>query len=171
MAGCYIASGETGPLHPEFTLLLGNNRMSGYQQQPFASPTPGSFDPPPAKKGWGIGCIIGIIAIVLGGGTLVCCGSFFGLGFFAANFALTLSADQVKQNPVVKQHVGEVTACNIDLTATGELNKPEHFVFNVEGTKGKAVVTVHVQAQGENVRILDGNIRLPTGETYELVPK
>jgi hypothetical protein len=144
--------------------------MSYGPQQPYTSPTPGSFDRPPQKKGWSIGCILGIIALVVGGGGLVCCGGTGGLGWFATNYFLTLVSNEVKNQPVVREHLGEVTACNFDLMATGEVNQEDHFVFNVQGSKGSGVVTVHAQPEGEKVRIVSGNLRMSTGETFNLEP-
>lgn len=138
--------------------------------QPYASPTPGSFGPAPPKQGKSMGCILGVVALVLVGGGLVCCGgpiAFFG---WAGNFFLNIASAEIKKHPVVIEHLGEVTSCNVNLQATGELGQDNHFVFDVTGTKGSGVVTIHIDAQGNSVRIISGDIKLPSGEKIDLVP-
>ena len=120
----------------------------------------------PAKKGWSMGCILGIIAIVLGGGGLVCCGGPLALTFFATNMVLTSASNQVKTEPAVVEHMGNLSKCSINLQKTGELHQDNHFVFDVQGTKGSGEVIVHVEPEGDHVRIISGTVKMSTGESF-----
>ena len=144
--------------------------MSLGPQQPYASPTPGSFGPEPAKKGWSMGCIFGIIAaVVIGGGGLLCCGGGTGLFFFGLNTLNAQMEKELKANAVVAEHLGEVKKITYNMQATGERHTPgsNKFVFDVEGTKGKGQVDVQCS---QDLRIMSGTLKTPAGTEVQLVP-
>jgi hypothetical protein len=144
--------------------------MSYGTQQPYASPTPGSFDVPPKKPGWSMGCILGVIAAVVGVVALLCCGGLGGSTFFFYQLGMDMISKTIKEHPVVREKVGEVSSCTPNFEETGKIGKQNHIVFDVKGSKSNAVVTVHTQPAGQQVRIVSGTVKLPTGETTQLVP-
>ena len=142
--------------------------MSYGAQQPYSSPTPGSFGPQPPKKS-NMGCILGIVAVVLGGGLLLCCGAPAGFLFFSVNMITTKVETALRASPAVKQHFGEIKSCSYNYSATGERHAPgsNQFVFDVEGTLGKGQVDVKC---AQDLTVISGTIKTPAGAEVPLMP-
>jgi len=114
--------------------------------------------------------ILGIIGGVILAGVL-CCGGF---SYFGWNAAMGVLEDAVKvelaANPVAQQHLGDITSVDVNLTKTGETNKPGFLVFDVVGTKGSGQVSVR-QNPGDEAHPLtteDGELRMSNGDVFSL---
>ena len=146
--------------------------MSYGTPQPYSSPTPGSFGPPPQKKsntGCVVGVILGVVALVAGGGVLVCCGGGYGFLQFSVGMITSKVEQQLRANPTFAQHFGEFKKCSYNYQATGERHPPgsNRFVLDVEGTLGKGQVDVQC---APDLTVVSGTMRTPAGVEVPLVP-
>ncbi|REK18873.1 MAG: hypothetical protein DWQ37_03455 [Planctomycetota bacterium] len=116
-----------------------------------------------------------VLLLVTGGGVvalLVCCGGIGGFFYFG----LTVFAKQVeaelRDNPALVEHVGAVQSFEIDWVATSAEADNDVFAFNVRGDQGEGVVTAKcVTTDDDSEEIAWATLRLPNGETVELVPE
>ena len=109
--------------------------------------------------------VVGIVGFIL----LILVG-IGGLGFWGLDLFTAQAKDALNKNSVILQHVGEINEIEIDVTATGEAEGQDVFVFRVAGSRGSGVVTaefVTIDADSEEIR--SGSLRLSSGETYELL--
>lgn len=134
-----------------------------------------SFDPehPPitVPRRSSVGCWIW--ALLLGGGFLILvCG---GGGVLLFRFGLQVLASQIEDeladNPIVLEHIGQIESLELDFGRSAAHEDADTFIYQVRGTKGSGRITVkHVTAEGGGERILAGELRLPNGETFDLMP-
>ncbi|MDA1194657.1 MAG: hypothetical protein O2894_05685 [Planctomycetota bacterium] len=116
----------------------------------------------------GAGIIIIIVLVVLAIGAV-------GL-FFLAKAGIGMIAEQVKvdirDNPVIQEHIGEIQDISIDLTASGAAGGNETFVFDIKGTKGSGQLTATIVTKGaDQEKVTAGTLRMADGTTHELFPK
>ncbi len=133
------------------------------------------FDPhgrPPRRKS-STGCWILAIVLLLGGAAaLICCGGGLWVMRFGLNMVTTEVEDQLRDNPRLREQVGDVESFEMDWTRSLRDQDEDTFVYRVRGTKGTGQVTVrHVTGDDGNEKILSAQLRLPSGETVELVPE
>ena len=145
--------------------------MSNWQSYPGSSPTAYSspYGAPPPKsspKTW--------LWIVLGVGglaVLCCCGGVIGVAMFGLNIATTEVANELRDNPKFREHIGELQTLSIDWTRSSAEDDEDTFVYNAKGTKGSGVVTVtHITDDDGNKEIIDASLRLPDGRQVQIVP-
>ena len=111
-----------------------------------------------------VGAIVGIILLVVVG--------FIGLGAWGWSEVKSQARAAFNRNPVILEHVGRVSEVDLNLTATGEQPGADVFVFDVVGEKSTGVVTAElVTLDAETEEIRSGALRLPSGETYDLIPE
>jgi hypothetical protein len=143
----------------------------------FSDNDPGTqrFDPygPPASppRRSSTGCWIW--AILLGGGflLLVCCGGGALLVRFGLQIVTTEVEDQLSDNPVLREHIGDVQSFEMDWSRSFADEDDDTFVYQVRGTKGEGRVTVkHITDDDGDEVILSAQLRLPSGETIDLMP-
>ena len=78
-------------------------------------------------------------------------------------------AVDLKGNPVILRHIGEITSIDTDWSATGEEPGDDVFVFRVTGTKGDAsLVAECITVDADHEDVVSGSLRLPSGETVDL---
>jgi hypothetical protein len=112
-------------------------------------------------------------AILLGGGflLLVCCGGGALLVGFGLQIVTTEIEDQLSGNPILQEHVGEVQSFEMDWSRSFADEDDDTFIYQVQGTKGEGRVTVkHITDDDGNEVILSAQLRLPNGETVDLMP-
>ncbi|QDT38981.1 hypothetical protein Pan189_33810 [Stratiformator vulcanicus] len=126
-------------------------------------------EPLPRKKG-GKGCLIaGIILGILGLGALgliICCGG----GFYAIMGVMSQAVEEeMRQNEVIAEHVGEVTSFSFNYGDT--FGGENRLIFDIEGTKagGQVIMEVDQNAPQEE-QIQGGRLILDNGDEYDLFP-
>ena len=78
-------------------------------------------------------------------------------------------AADIKDNPVIVQHIGEIKSIDTDWTLTGEEPKEDVFVFRLSGTKGDGVLTAQcITVDADHEDVVSGSLKLPSGETVDL---
>lgn len=145
--------------------------MSNWQSNLGSSPSPyaSPYGPPPprsAPKLW--------LWIVLGVGglaVLCCCGGSIGAAIFGLNITTTEVANELRDNPKFREHIGELQTLSIDWTRSSAEDDGDTFVYNAKGSKGSGVVTVkHITDDDGNEEIIDASLRLPDGRQVQIVP-
>ena len=135
------------------------------------NPSGDVFDPTgrPQTGRSSTGCwIIGIL-VAAGLLFLVCCGGFAGLMYFGMQVITTSVEEQLAQNPILREHLGQIESFDVDWTRT--FADEDTFVYDVRGTEGRGRVTVrHVTGPDGTPQIVDAQLRLPTGEAIDLLP-
>lgn len=126
--------------------------------------------PPPRKSRWWLWLLLG------GGGAiaLLCCGCV-GLMMFGFNVIEQEVTAQLKSDPVVQEHLGEVQSVEFDFMQSIEETQArgggddESLVFHVKGTKGTGDVIGRTETGPDGQeRLTNGILRLPSGEEFEL---
>ena len=109
------------------------------------------------------GCaIIAVLAMILGGWAL------FRFGFNV--FASEVEAD-LRDNPVIVEHLGRIEEFEVDLSATITTEGANDFVFRARGTKGAGLISVTCVTNDDGVEeVTAGTIQLDSGETMDLFP-
>ncbi len=82
------------------------------------------------------------------------------------NVAAEMIAEQVRDNPVILQHIGNIEKAELDLGATGATGGDETLVLRLTGTKGNGRLTAETQDDGQgNLEVVAGKLRLDDGQT------
>jgi hypothetical protein len=120
-----------------------------------------------SKKNLVIGCggcaVILVLVSVFGGWVVM----KFGLGVFADE----VEAD-LRDNPVVREHIGRIEEFELDLSASIAAEGKEDFVFRVSGTKGTGLVFATCVTNDDGIEeVVAGTIQLESGETVDLFPE
>lgn len=120
------------------------------------------------KSGWT--CLL-VSLIGLGGGVvLLCCGGGTGLIWFGLNVATTEIENQLRENAVLKEHVGEIESFTMNFIRTGEIDREDHLVFDVKGSKARG--EVEVDLSGDDSRFVNSAVlRLRDGTEIPLIPE
>ncbi len=141
---------------------------------PYASVGGQGMSQPPRRSGSPWMWILGI-----GGGVvlLLCCGCGM-LGYFGFYGVMGVMEgmvrDQIKDDPVIVEHIGELQTVKTNITATGEEKQQNPqpgrnvLVFDVTGTKGSGqVVGTQVQAPEPGLVLENARLR-KDGKEYPL---
>lgn len=137
-------------------------------------PPPGTYvpyQPAPVEgrgRGWmkllGCGgCALLAVVALLGGGALLVI-----MGFEMLEEQV---ADDLREHPVILEHLGRLDELEIDLGASMAAPGENDWVFEARGAQGTGrlmVTTVTVDAEHEDV--VAGRLQLPSGEMVELFP-
>ncbi len=114
-----------------------------------------------------------LTVLLCGGGFLMLCGGgcgaiiFFGMNLLAKEIELEL-----RDNPVLVEHIGQVQSFKIDWMASLAHPEADVWVFNVRGPKGSGQVTAEsITMPDGNERVTWATLRLPSGETIELIER
>lgn len=108
-----------------------------------------------------------VLALAFGGGVVVCCGGavYFGLNMLSAEIELEL-----RDNPRLREHVGEVQEFQMNLTRSLATADDDVYLYSVRGTKGSGELTVkHITGDDGNEIILEASLRLTDGTTVDLL--
>ncbi len=108
-----------------------------------------------------------ILGLVFGSISVACagCGGIF--VYFWGEMEDDI-AHQIRENPVVVEHLGEVSSCEMDLSASFDEEDVESFWFDVEGARGKGRVRVtSVTNDAGSEDVVAGELVTPEG-TWDL---
>jgi len=115
------------------------------------------------------------LLLALGGGglflVLLCCGGAFGVIAFGVNMMEAELKDKLRDNPKLREHIGEIQSLDTDLTASMAVEGEDTYRYKVRGTKGSGELTVkqHTDDDGNEV-IEEASLRLADGKTVQIVP-
>jgi len=113
------------------------------------------------------------ILLVLGGGVglLVCCGGGGALVYFGLGVMGEEVADQLRDHPVIQEHLGGIDNIEVDFTASAARDDDDEFVFKVSGPKGsgKLIAKTATDDNGDD-QVVSGSLRTATG-TFEIIPQ
>jgi len=117
------------------------------------------------------GCLLW--AILLGAGLmlLLCCGGGALIMRFGMQIITTQVEDQLADNPILREHIGEIESFELDWTRSFADEDDDTFIYQVRGSKGEGRVTVkHITDDDGNEEILEAELRLSSGEVVDLMP-
>lgn len=144
--------------------------------QPGSSPIPpphSQVTPTEGKPGGGrttmgiiIGCagcgVLAAVTVAIGGWLLVS----FGLNLFTEQVAKAL-----RDNSVVREHLGELKELELDFLASSAESGPDDFVFHATGSEASGTITATcITVDADTEEVTAGTLRLENGETYDLFP-
>ena len=93
------------------------------------------------------------------------------MAIFGLNITTTEVANELRDNPKFREHIGELQTLSIDWTRSSAEDDGDTFVYNAKGSKGSGVVTVkHITDDDGNEEIIDASLRLPDGRQVQIVP-
>jgi len=143
--------------------------QGGAPQSPYAaSPTPfrDPYAPRPASRG------STLLWLVLGGGglllVLLCCGGGVGLLAFTRSFKEAEVKEQLRDNPKLREHFGELEKVELDFTASMAEDDDNTFRYNVRGSKDSGELTAIESPDDET--IVEATLRLKNGTQVKILP-
>jgi hypothetical protein len=112
------------------------------------------------------------VLLGIGGVLFLCCGGgVVSLAIFGMNVVAAEVADQVRDNPKFREHIGELESLDVDWVATSAKNDEETYVYRAKGDKGSGVLTAKQTEDDDwNEVILEATLRLPDGRQVQIVP-
>ena len=127
-----------------------------------------SFEQPAERSGGGRWWIV----ILAGAGlffVLACCGGGLGLGMLGIQVEEASLETQLRDNPQVRQHVGEISEFKTNYSKSFANEDEDMWVYDVQGSKGNAELTITTSTAADFESTIEGVVmRLPTGETIEV---
>ena len=140
----------------------------GQSPHPYKPPASSFYGPPPQPKS-----SVGLwIAVVVGGVLLLICGGgCVALVVFGLNVAEEEITAQLRDNPKLREHIGEIQSLNMDIVASGAQDDSDVFVYNVKGDKGSGKLTIR-EGTGNNFETIveEATLRMPDGTEIKVVP-
>ena len=138
------------------------------QPQPYKPPAASFYGAPPPKSSsaglWIALAVAGVVLLVCGGG----CGALVVVGL---NVAEEEIAVQLRDNPKLRDHVGEIESLDMDIIASGAEDDDDVFVYRVKGNKGSGKLTIREgTTDGFDTTVEEATLRLPDGTTVQIVP-
>lgn len=114
---------------------------------------------------WIVGC--GCLAMMV-----LCCGICSGLAYFGLDQLQAEVQTELQNNPVVKEHIGEIQKVEMQWVETFENGDDDVYVMRLIGEKASGKVTVKLKDVGidEHEEIESGTLVLDNGDEFELVP-
>jgi hypothetical protein len=131
-----------------------------------------SFDPHPAprRSSSPVALILAIIGGIGAASFLACCGGFVALAYFGKTVSEQELADQLRDNPALQEHIGDIEQLSLNFIATAAIEDEDIEVYDVQGTKGKGKITVKTSSlMDADDEIIWAKLRLDSGETVELI--
>lgn len=140
---------------------------SGQGPSPYSPPSSAYFEPPRrSSSAW-----IYILAAFGMLGLLVCCGGGALLTWFGKNVGEEEITAQLRDNPKLREHIGEIKNLDMDFVASGAQDDSDVFVYNVEGSKSSGRLTIRESMDDDFSTIVEeATLRLPDGSEVKVVP-
>jgi hypothetical protein len=102
---------------------------------------------------------------------LLCCGGAFGVIAFGVNLLEAEIKDKLRDNPKLREHIGEIQSLDTDLTASMAVDDEDTYRYKVRGTKGSGELTVKQNTDDEGNEVIEeATLRLPDGKTVQIAP-
>jgi hypothetical protein len=76
--------------------------------------------------------------------------------------------NEVRDNPVILEHIGNIEECEFDASASGAAKGEDEAVFRLVGTKGKGELTVTLDQDDDARMVRAATLRTEDGKTFEL---
>ncbi len=77
--------------------------------------------------------------------------------------------EDIKEHPVIVEHIGTISAIELDMDASEKLPGENDFVFNLTGSNGQGVLTATCITIDEDTEdVTAGSLKISTGETISL---
>ncbi len=90
-----------------------------------------------------------------------------GLGGLQDNIFTRQARAAVQRYPLVQQHIGDITAFDLDLMASGEAEGATEFVFDLKGSKGNGrILADFITVDADTERLGKGVLTLADGRTF-----
>jgi len=142
---------------------------------------------PEGPRGDGTAKVLLILAALGGLAVVICCGvgavmvyfvsdrfAEFGegmMGVINEEFSSQV-ADELRDNPVMQERIGEIDQFEVDWDASMEAPGENEFVFHVRGSKGEGTVTADcITVSAEKEDVVSGTLEMDDGTTYDLFPE
>jgi hypothetical protein len=143
--------------------MSSDNRFT--DSSPFAAP-----QEPRGRRRSASRWILWVFLLGGAGFALLCCGGVsvvvFGLRMMSVEIR-----DQIRDNPRLREHVGEVQSFEIDMMES-MAQEEDVYRYRVRGTKGEGELTLRHHTNDEGDEVIDEAwLRLPTGERIKVVPE
>ncbi len=136
---------------------------------PYRSPTHAKKG---GGKGWIWAVVLGIVGVLLVGGIAVCCGGPYLLMRFGFQVIAQQMEQQISDNEVVVEHLGEIQSCKLNFKKTTGTGRDDTFVFDVVGTKGTGEITAQYDKNAQKRQqlvILSATLRMSNGQEHEII--
>jgi len=144
----------------------GNPNFSDAHVNPYAQSDQSPSNVPPKKsslKFWLI--LFGVLGTFT---LLLCCGGPIGAFYWSIGFLEKTVDTRLRDNPVVREHLGEIEPVSYNFQATGETGQTEGqgiLVFDAKGSKSSGLIKVRLAGD----QIIWAELEMPSGETFELI--
>ena len=80
-------------------------------------------------------------------------------------------AEDIKDNPVIRRHIGTIDSIDIDWTRTGDEPGENVFVFEISGPNGEGTLTAEcITIDADREDVVSATLRLASGEEINLFP-
>ena len=115
--------------------------------------------------------IVSLILGAVGGGFLLCCGATVALFNWALNDTTRTVRDGLTDNPVIREHLGEVQSFKMQKWASVMHDNEETYLFRIEGSLASGTITADCWPDDEgDDRAYSGVLTLDSGESFDLIP-
>lgn len=91
--------------------------------------------------------------------------------WFGKNVGEQEIATQLRDNPNLREHIGEIQSLEMDIIASGAQDDSDVYVYGVQGTKGSGTLTIRESMDADFSTIVEeATLRLPDGTEVQIVP-
>jgi hypothetical protein len=141
----------------------------GQPQRPYQPPASSFYGPPPPRKS---PSAVVWVALAIGGALLLVCGGGCGaLVVFGLNVAEEEIIAQLRDNPKLREHIGEIESLDLDIVASGAEDDEDVFVYRVKGTQGAGRLIIREGSNDDFDTIVEeATLRLSDGTKVQIVP-
>lgn len=138
-------------------------------------PTGSPYNPPTARWNshnagdkrpvwpWVVGC--GCLVVVILGALAI-----FGAGHFGLRVFSEQVANELRDNPVVIEHLGTLQELEVEFAASAAAPGENEFVFQAKGSKGEGRIRADCVTVGADEEVVAGTLEMASGEIYDLFP-
>lgn len=115
-----------------------------------------------------------VVVLLIAGvvGLIVCCGGgLFFFGWFGLDVFTTQVRNEVRDHPVIVEHIGAIQEFEHDLTESAAEPGEDVFVFHIVGDKGSGMLRAEcITVDADREEVPSGELIMDSGESYQLYP-